>query len=292
MDQVDDLVRRDRRAGRSYASGRAIYAVQKSRGLCRTVAVDERVLLGRADAAGEFRCDVALHVEHGVLKQFVGHLDHGRHLVRADGDLTKSVVGFGNLAFLFHPAGGSVTGDDGNLAVAGLRADDGAQAAQLVFLGQRLHQRVLVLIRAKKTALRIGADLKGVAHLEMFAAIADHVPEGQLVFIRRAAGSTAGTLFGAGSQRLTNRLVHLAIHLLRTLHAVDGMTEVDHFLFHALVLLGILGAHYAAFIGALIQKSPGLVPDLGALLAHFKNLAHVVPPKLSVVGFDQIQPSA
>jgi len=212
--------------------------------------------------------------------------------VRADGDLAESVVRFGNLAFFLHPAGGSVAGDDGNLAVAGLRADDGAQTAQLIFLGQRLHQRMLVLIRAKKTALRIGADLKGVAHLKMFAAVADHVPEGQFVFVCRAAGSTAGPLFRAGCQWLTNGFVHLAIHLLRTLHAVDGVTEVDYLLLHALVLLGILGAHHAVFIGVLIQKSPGLVPDLGALLTHFKNLAHVVPPKLSVVGFDQIQPPA
>ena len=194
--------------------------------------------------------------------------------MRADGDLTEGIVGFGNLAFFLHPAGGSVAGDDRNLAVTGLRADNGAQAAQLVFLGQRLHQRVFVLIRAKKTALRIGADLKGVAHLEMLAAVADHVPEGQAILIRRAASSTAGPLFGAGSQRLANGFVHLAIHLLRALHAVNGMPEVDYLLLHALVLLGILGAHHAAFVGALIQKGPGLVPNLGALLAHFKNLAH------------------
>ena len=53
MDQVDDLVRRDRRAGRSYAGGRTIYAVQKARGLRRAVAVDERILFSRANAACE-----------------------------------------------------------------------------------------------------------------------------------------------------------------------------------------------------------------------------------------------
>ena len=70
------------------------------------------------------------------------------------------------------------------------------------------------------------------------------------------------------------------------------MPEVDYLLFHALVLLGILGGHHAVFIGVFIQKSPGLIPDFGALLTHFKNFAHVVPPKLSVVRFNEIQPSA
>ena len=100
------------------------------------------------------------------------------------------------------------------------------------------------------------------------------------VHVPGAAGSPAGSLFGTGCQRLTNGFVHLALHLLRALHAVDGVTEVDYLLLHALVLLGILGAHHAVFIGALVQKSPGLVPDFGALLTQFKNLAHVVTSKI------------
>ena len=68
MNQVDDLVRRDRRAGRGHAGGRAVYTVKQTGGLRRTVAVDERVLLGRANAAGELGSDITLHVEHGVLR--------------------------------------------------------------------------------------------------------------------------------------------------------------------------------------------------------------------------------
>ena len=51
------------------------------------------------------------------------------------------------------------------------------------------------------------------------------------------------------------------------------MTENDYLLFRALVLLGILDSHHSVFVGAIIQKSPGPIPDIGALLAHFNILA-------------------
>ena len=59
MNQVDDLIRRNCRAGRGHAGGRAVCAVKQTCGLRRTVAIDERVLLGRADAAGELGSDVS-----------------------------------------------------------------------------------------------------------------------------------------------------------------------------------------------------------------------------------------
>ena len=59
VNQVDDLICRDRRAGRGHADFCAVCAVQKARGLRRAVAIDKRVLLSRADAAGELGSDVA-----------------------------------------------------------------------------------------------------------------------------------------------------------------------------------------------------------------------------------------
>ena len=210
--------------------------------------------------------------------------------MRADGDLTESVVGLRNLAFLFNPAGSAVAGYNGNLAVTGLGADDGAQGAQLVFFCQRLNKRALVLVGTEEAALGVGADLQGVVQQMMTAAVADHIPERLLVLIGRTTHPAGRRLLGTGSQRARGGIVHLAIHLLGALHALDGMAEVDNLLLHTLVLLGILGAHYAVLVGMFVQKRLGTVPGFGALLAHFKNLAHVrIPPDLSVVGFDQIQ---
>ena len=167
------------------------------------------------------------------------------------------------------------------------------QPAHDVFILQPLNQLMFKLVGDGIAALAQRAHLQGVAHFGAAPVdIAHMLPEGVAVFRRRDAAQGLLRAHGAGCEVRADALVHLAIHLLRTFHAVDGMAEIHHFLFHALVLLGVLGAHYAIFAGMFIQKSPGLIPGFGALLTQFKNLIHRFFSFLSLIGFDQIQPSA
>ena len=118
IDEVEQLVRGNGRgAGRRDARRRAIGGMQHAVGLARAVAADERRFLGVAHAAGELGGDVVFNIEHAVLQQLIRNLDHGRDLVRADGDLPKGVVGFGDRAFLLDPARRAVGSYQRDLAV-------------------------------------------------------------------------------------------------------------------------------------------------------------------------------
>ena len=197
------------------------------------------------------------------------------------GDLAESIVGFGNLTFFLHPAGGSVAGDGRrNLRSPGLRADDGAGCA--AGFSSAPAQRVLAIHRAKKTTLE-STRSEGVSTPE-------NARRGCEIMFRRPAciRPTRGRFdcrasFGAGSQRLTNGFVHLAIHLLRALHAVDGMTEIDHFL--SLRSYANPRRSPPRFRWCARPENPGLVPDFSALRRSSSFSCCYL--KLSVVRFDE-----
>ena len=275
MLQVDQLIRGDgggRRGGHTHLGTQGV--VQQADGLVGAVACQDRFLLCGTGAALEFVSDEAGQVKGGVVQQLLGDADGRRQLVSAQGDLVERHIALGDLRFLLDPARGAVVGHQRDLTVAGRGADDVDEATHDVLILQRLDELIFKLIGHSIAALSQLADLQSVAHIVVHPAT-DGIPESLLVGIGSGAPlvvSNRRRTLKLSGQHGVGGVVHLAVHLLGAFHALDGVAHVHDILLHALVLLGVLGAHHAILVLVLVQEGLRLIPQFGALLAHFKNL--------------------
>ena len=110
----------------------------------------------------------------------------------------------------------------------------------------------------------------------MTAAVAHGGPESGLVLVRAAAGAGVGAGLRPGGKRRHRRGVQFPLHLGGAFLALDGVAEVDHFLFHAFVLRRILRREHTVLILMFVEEGLCLVPDLPALFAHRKDLVHKI----------------
>ena len=232
---IEEFISSNGSARSGHAGARAVGGVEQTGGLAGAVAGDEGFLLRSADPAGELGSDVALDVEDGILQELVRHLDHGGHLMSADGDLTESIVAVGDGAFLIHPGSGTVRSHNGDLPVAGGGLDHGAQGAENILFFQPLYQGALVLIGHKIAALGIGADLQGVHDGRAGGAVPDHAPESVPVFVGSAALLLGSGGSGTGDQRGGGGLIQFPVDSGLALQALDFLAERDHISLHLFI---------------------------------------------------------
>ena len=238
---------------------------------------NEGALFGIAHAHTEALGDVGGNVERAVVKQLVGHLDHGAQLVGGQRGLGELRVGLGDRFALVNPGGFHHVIGDGNLPGTGSGTDHMGHAAEDVVLLQAVNQLALEFIRNGISALGILADGQGVAHFRCNRA-AHHIPEGGPILVGGRPGGLLGKILrGHADHSLACGLCQLRIDHRLVLQALDFRAERLYIGAHLLVLLNGGSFHEAVLIAVFLQEGLRLFPERIALVAQFHDLIHALP---------------